>query len=62
MGDSKDKSKGIAEAVERIKNAVNKEVEQHKDEDVNLEDLEGVSGGWFIYATDSDQKEVGGGT
>lgn len=52
MGDSKDKSKGIAEAVERMKGMVNQEVDQHKGEDVNLEDLEGVSGGWFIYATD----------
>jgi hypothetical protein len=59
MGDSKDKSKGIAEAVERMKNRVNQEVQQHKDEDVNLEDLEGVSGGWFIYATDSSGQEVG---
>lgn len=38
------------EAVNRMKEIVAKEVDQHKDEDVDLED---VSGGWTIsYTTD----------
>jgi hypothetical protein len=50
MGDAKDR---IDEVVARLKDVVGKEVEQHKNEDVNLEDLEDVSGGWGItYSTD----------
>jgi hypothetical protein len=38
------------EAVNRLKKIVDEEVDQHKDEDVDLED---VSGGWSIsYTTD----------
>jgi hypothetical protein len=56
MADTQDKSRGIAQAVERMKDAVAKEAELHKDEDVNLEDLEDVSGGWAIYFTDPKPK------
>jgi len=52
MGDMKDKGtdKAVAAAVARQKELVAQEVEQHKDEDVDLED---VSGGWTItYSTD----------
>jgi len=52
MGDTKDKGidKSVAAALARQKEMVAKEVEQHKDEDVDLED---VSGGWTIsYTTD----------
>ena len=52
MGDAKDKDK-VNEAVARLKDVVGQEVEQHANEDVNLEDLEDVSGGWTItYSTD----------
>lgn len=38
------------EAVDRLKKIVDEEVDQHKDEDVDLED---VSGGWAVsYTTD----------
>jgi len=36
------------EALARLKEKVAQEVEQHKSEDVTLEDLEDVSGGWKI--------------
>lgn len=52
MGDTKDKGidKTVAAAVARQKEMVAQEVEQHMDEDVDLED---VSGGWTItYSTD----------
>jgi len=52
MGDMKDKGtdKAVAAAVARQKELVAQEVELHKDEDVDLED---VSGGWSItYTTD----------
>jgi hypothetical protein len=46
--------KGIDEAIKRQKEMVAKEVDQHKDEDVDLED---VSGGWSIsYTTDPQPK------
>jgi hypothetical protein len=48
MGDTKDQA--VAAALARQKEMVAQEVEQHKDEDVDLED---VSGGWSIsYTTD----------
>jgi hypothetical protein len=51
MGDSKDK--GIDEAVARLKEKVAQEAAQHAEEEVNLEDMEDVSGGWKItYETD----------
>jgi hypothetical protein len=47
------KDKGLDEAFARMKEKVAQEVEQHKAEDVDLEDLEDVSGGWKIsYETD----------
>jgi hypothetical protein len=50
MGDAKDK---VNEVVARLKDVVAQEVEQHADEDINLVDLEDVSGGWHItYSTD----------
>jgi len=39
------KDKGLDEAFARMKEKVAQEVEQHKDEEVDLGDLEGVSGG-----------------
>jgi hypothetical protein len=54
-----DRNKGIDEAVARLKERVAQEVEQHASEDVNLEDLEDVSGGWFIYSTDPSNTEPG---
>lgn len=54
MEDSKDK--GIDEGVARLRDKVKQEVEQHAGEDVKLEDLEDVSGGWKItYETDPVQ-------
>jgi hypothetical protein len=52
MADKKDM--GVGEAVNRVKDLIAREVEQHKDEEVNLEELEDVSGGWTIstYHTD----------
>jgi hypothetical protein len=48
--------RGIGEAINRQKEIVAKEVEQHKVEDVDLED---VSGGWTItYTTDPDVKQI----
>jgi len=50
MGDAKDK---VNEVVARLKDVVAKEVDQHAGEDINLVDLEDVSGGWQItYSTD----------
>jgi hypothetical protein len=50
MGDAKDK---VNEVVARLKDVVAQEVEKHADEDINLVDLEDVSGGWHItYSTD----------
>ena len=50
MGDAKDR---VNEVVARLKDVVAQEVEQHADEDINLVDLEDVSGGWQItYSTD----------
>jgi hypothetical protein len=51
MGDSKDK--GIEDGIARLKEQVAQEVAQHADEDINLEDMEDVAGGWEItYKTD----------
>jgi hypothetical protein len=50
MADKKDQ--GIGETINRVKDLITQEVEQHKDEDVDLDDLEDVSGGWKIYYTD----------
>lgn len=52
MGNSRDKGVGsdVAAAIARQKEIVAQEIDQHKDEDVDLED---VSGGWLVsYATD----------
>lgn len=52
------KDKGLDEAFARMQEKVAQEVEQHKAEDVNLEDLEDVSGGWEItYKTDPATKD-----
>jgi hypothetical protein len=49
--------KGIGEVFAHMKEKVAQEVEQHKDEEVDLEDLEDVSGGWTItYGTDPKKK------
>jgi len=60
MTDRKDK--GVGEAVDRVKSLIAQEVEKHRDEDVDLEDLEDVSGGWTIstYATDPTFSNPGG--
>jgi hypothetical protein len=50
MGDAKDK---VNEVVARLKDTVAQEVETHAGEDMQLTDLEDVSGGWHItYSTD----------
>ena len=50
------RDKGLDEAFARMKEKVAQEVETHKDEDVSIEDLENVSGGWSItYNTSSQQ-------
>lgn len=55
------KDKGMNEAINRLKEKVAAEVEQHKGEDVSLEDLEDVSGGWTItYSTDPAQTDKTG--
>ena len=46
------KNPGIDAAVGRMKDEVQKEVEKHKGVDLNLDELEDVSGGWRIYSTD----------
>ena len=47
--------KAIREAINQQKEKVAREVGQHKDEDVDLED---VSGGWTIsYTTDPPTRE-----
>lgn len=52
------KDKGLDEAFALMKERVAQEVEAHKDEDVSLEDLENVSGGWEItYKTTPNQPE-----
>jgi len=52
------KDKGLDEAFKLMKEKVAQEVEKHKDEDVSLEDLENVSGGWEItYKTTPAQTE-----
>jgi hypothetical protein len=57
MGDAKDK---VNEVVARLKDVVAKEVDQHANEDINLVDLEDVSGGWQItYSTDPAQPSTG---
>jgi len=43
---------GIAAAVARMKEKVHQEVDKHKGEEFNLDELEDVSGGWQIYSTD----------
>lgn len=58
--------KGMDEALTRMKEKVAQEVERHKAEDVSLEDLEDVSGGWKItYDTSpsggTDPVDGGGG-
>lgn len=50
MADKKEQA--VGDAIDRVKNLISQEVGQHKDEDVDLDDLEGVSGGWRIYNTD----------
>lgn len=52
------KDKGLNEAFARMKEKVSQEVERHKDEDVALEDLENVSGGWSITYNTSAQQEL----
>jgi hypothetical protein len=47
-----EKNPGIEAAVAAMKKKVNQEVEQHKGEEFNLDELEDVSGGWAIYSTD----------
>jgi len=55
------KDKGIDEAVARLKEQVSQEAAQHADEDVNLEDMEDVSGGWKItYETDPQSPQLPG--
>lgn len=54
------KDKGLDEAFARMKEKVAQEVEKHKDEDVSLEDLENVSGGWKITYDTSPTKEEPG--
>lgn len=52
------KDKGLDEAFARMKETVAQEVEKHKAEDVSLEDLENVSGGWTItYDTAPKQQQ-----
>lgn len=46
------KNPGIEAAVNRMKETVNQEVEKHKGEEFNLDELEDVAGGWKIYTTD----------
>ena len=49
----KARDKRIGEAVDRLKESIANEVEQHQDAEVSLEDLEDLSGGWKIsYTTD----------
>ena len=53
------KDKGLDEAFALMKERVAQEVEKHKDEDVALEDLENVSGGWEItYKTTPAQTQT----
>jgi hypothetical protein len=49
------RDKGLDEAFAHMKERVAQEVEAHKDEDVSLEDLENVSGGWSITYNTSQQ-------
>jgi len=46
------KNPGIDAAVAAMQKKVNQEVEQHKGEEFNLDELEDVAGGWKIYTTD----------
>ena len=46
---------GIGAAVARMKEKVAQEVEKHKGDEFNLDELEDVSGGWQIYSTDPVQ-------
>jgi len=41
------------EAIARQKEEVAKEVEQHKDEDIDLGEAVGGAAAWFVYVTDS---------
>jgi len=50
---------GIDAAVAAMKKTVNQEVEQHKGEEFNLDELEDVSGGWKIYSTDPAPSDPG---
>ena len=53
----KEKS-GIEAAVAAMKKQVNQEVETHKGEEFNLDELEDVAGGWKIYTTDPAQPTI----
>ena len=56
MGDAKDK---VNEVVARLKDTIAHEVETHAGEDMDLTDLEDVSGGWQItYSTDPADREA----
>lgn len=46
------KNPEIEATVARTMDKVNQEVEKHKGEEFNLDELEDVSGGWRIYSTD----------
>jgi hypothetical protein len=52
MGNT-DKGKERDEAIARQKGQVAKEVEEHKDEDVDLGEAVGGAAAWFVYVTDS---------
>jgi len=49
---------GVEAAVARMKEKVHQEVDKHKGEEFNLDELEDVSGGWQIYSTDPIDREV----
>jgi hypothetical protein len=49
-------------AISRQKQKVAQEVEQHKDESVDLDDLEDVAGGWKISYTTDPELPVGDGS
>lgn len=50
------KDEELNEAFTRMQEKVSQQVAEHKAEDIDLEDLEDVSGGWRItYETDPDE-------
>ncbi len=52
------KDKGLDQAFARMQEKVAQEVEQHKGEDISLEDLEDVAGGWeIVYSTDPAREQ-----